>query len=116
MQQLLAVETLAERVAGYGRARESGALPDRDGLTTRAARFRPEATRLLRDLVYRGALPRGEVAALTGLEERTARRLIHSLVTEGFLISSSSRAPLRFRIPAHAAPYFFPDLYTPARA
>jgi Fic family protein len=116
MRHLLAVETLAERVTAYGRARESGALRDRDGRTTRAARFRPEATRLLRDLVYRGALPRGEVSVLTGLEERTARRLIRSLVTEGFLASVSSRTPLQFRIPAHAAPYLFPDLYAPARA
>jgi Fic family protein len=115
MQRLLAVDTLAERVAGYGRARESGALPDRDGRTTRAARFRPEATRLLRELVYRGALPRGEAATLTGLEERTARRLVRALAAEGFLASDSSRAPLRIRIPAHAAPYFLPDLYSPAR-
>jgi Fic family protein len=114
MEGLLAVETLAERVVGYGRARESGALPDPEGRTTRAARFRPEATRLLRDLVFRGALPRGEVPILTGLEERTARRLVRSLVAEGFLGSDSSRAPVRFRIPAHAAPYFFLDLYAPA--
>jgi Fic family protein len=120
MQGLLKVDELAARVEAYGRRRESGELPgsrraEGHRAAGRASRFRPEATRLLRDLVYRGTLPRSEVPVLTGLEERTARRLLRRLLDEGFLRADSSRAPLRLRIPAHAAPYFFPDLYSPKR-
>jgi Fic family protein len=113
MAGLLQVDGFARRVESYGKAREAGVLPDRHGGTDRTARFRPEATRLLRDLVYRGTVPRGEVPALLNLEERTARRVVRRLSEEGFLESESSRAPIRFRIPAHAAPYFFPELYNP---
>jgi Fic family protein len=115
MGGLLGVDALAGRVENYARARESALLPDRRGSTDGDSRLPAGSAHLLRDLMYRGKIGRGEVARLTGLPERTARRVVHDLLEEGFLSSESSRAPLRFRIPAHAGPYFFPDLYNPAR-
>jgi len=116
MAGLLAVDGLADRVRGYARARAAGALPDHRGRSDRAARFPPSAGHLLEHLVYRGVLPRGEVPRLLHLEERTARRVVRRLADEGFVTSASSRAPIAFRVPAHAAPYLFPDLYAPPRA
>jgi len=116
MGGVLAVDALAERVENYARGRESAMWPDRHGSTARDSRLPAGSAHLLRDLMYRGKLGRGEVARLTGLPERTARRLVHHLLDEGFLRSETSRAPLRFRIPAHAGPYFFPGLYNPTRS
>ena len=101
------------RVKSYGKARELGVLPNKDGLTGKPHRFRAESTRLVRDLIYRGSIPRGEVPETLGLEKRTARRVVERLEEDGFISSDSSRAPLRLRIPAHAAPYWFPGLYAP---
>jgi Fic family protein len=113
MRQLLDVDGLAERVESYGRARELGALPNRDGSTAKPHRFRKETTRLVRDLIYRGSIKRGEIPELLGLEERTARRVVEALTKDGFISSASSRAPVDLRIPTHAAPYWFPELYAP---
>ena len=113
MHKLLEVDRLAERVESYGKARELGVLPNKDGLTGKPHRFRGESTRLVRDLIYRGSIPRGEVPEMLGLERRTARRVVERLEEDGFINSDSSRAPLRLRIPAHAAPYWFPGLYAP---
>lgn len=126
MGGLLAVDALLDRVTGYGRAREAGAVPGPADRPTAAARpgpsrrgrppvrFRAEATRLLRALVAQGPIPRGEVPALTGASERTARRVVQELSAEGFVVAASHRAPLSLRFPAHAAPYLFPGLYGPA--
>ena len=125
MGGLLAVDLLLERVAAYGRARQAGAVPGPSDAVEPRARatggrppvpFRAEATRLLRALVAQGPVPRGEVPAITGLPERTARRVAQQLVNEGFLTAASHRAPLELRFPAHAVPYLFPGLYTVAPA
>jgi len=110
MSRLLEVDQLADRVAKYGKAREAGLLGgsvsgiDRDS-------WHEDATRLLRDLVYRGQIPRGEVPELLRLPERTARRVVRLLTDEGFIESGTSRAALALRIPARAAPYLFSGLY-----
>ena len=45
--------------------------------------------------------------------EQQSLRVVERLEEDGFISSDSSRAPLRLRIPAHAAPYWFPGLYAP---
>jgi len=123
MGGLLGVDALLERVSAYGRAREAGAVAGPanrqiPGPQTRRGRppvrFRAEATRLLRALVAQGPIPRGEVPAITGASERTARRVVQDLSAEGFVVFASHRAPLKLRFPAHAVPYLLPDLYGPA--
>jgi Fic family protein len=105
MGGLLEVDHLVERVRAYGRARATGVV------TGVGKSFREEASLLLENLVYRGTIPRGDVPRLLRLEQRTARRVVRVLHEEGFITSATTRAPLRLRIPAHAAPYLFPDLY-----
>jgi len=112
MHSILKVDDLARRVKEYGKARESGLL---QGRAEKSDIFRHEETLLLEHLVYRGSIPRGDVPRLIHKEERTARRILRFLTDEGFIVSDSTRAPLRFAIPAYAAPYFFPDLYNPVR-
>jgi hypothetical protein len=95
---------------------KTGNVEDCQGRTEKSDRFRHEETLLLEQLVLRGSIPRAEVKRLLQKEERTARRIVKFLTEEGFIISDSTRAPLRFNIPAYAAPYFFPELYNPVRS
>lgn len=112
MHGLLQIDDLISRVRGYGEAREAGRLP---GKSVTSDTFRPEETLLLEQLLLRGSIPRADVQRLLQKEERTARRIVSYLTDEGFIVSESSRAPLQFAIPAHAAPFFFPELYNPLR-
>ncbi len=109
MGGLLAVDTLAERVRRYAGARTTGVLP---GVV---ADFREEAGLLLEHLVYRGSIPRGQIPKLLRPEAWTSRRVVRVLADEGFIESASTRAPLRLRFPAHAAPYLFPGLFPPGQ-
>lgn len=105
MGGLLELDHLVDRVQSYGRARVAGVI------TGAGDGFREDSALLLEHLVLRGSIPRGEVRRLLRLEERTARRVVRLLTGEGFVDSATTRAPLRLRIPAHAAPYLFPGLY-----
>lgn len=105
MGGVLELDGLVERVRAYGKARAAGVI------TGVGKGFREESALLLENPVYRGAICRGDVPRLLRLEERTARRVARVLTDEGFISSPTTRAPLRLRIPAHAAPYLFPGLY-----
>ncbi|HJM43917.1 MAG TPA: Fic family protein, partial [Nitrospinota bacterium] len=62
-------------------------------------------------VLYRGELPRGEVASLIGTGERQARRVTAALMESEVLVSASSRAPLRLAFPAKLAPRWMPGLF-----
>jgi hypothetical protein len=47
---------------------------------------------ILEAVLYRGELPRGEMAAIVGTGDRQARRIISALVDKGVLQSESARA------------------------
>lgn len=111
MRKLLEIDSFADRIKNYGVMRQNGLLPDRNGSYNSNSRFRKEMTNLLHMLVYRGSISRGEVPILLGLQERTARRVVHFLTDEGFIVSKSSKAPLCIAIPAHAAQIIFPGLF-----
>ncbi len=113
MSGLLHVDSLLARVMAYGKARQAGALPGASGKAGKTSAFREEMTTLLEHLVLRGKVERSEVRKITGLEIRTARRVVSALTEEGFVTSKTSRAPLYLRIPAHAAPFLFPRLFNP---
>jgi len=49
--------------------------------------------RVLEALLYRGELPRGDVASAAGVVERHARRVVSALMARGVLASDSPRAP-----------------------
>jgi Fic family protein len=66
---------------------------------------------VLTAILYRGELERGEVAMLTGLSDRSARRITSALIDIGVAQSSTSRAPLRLAFPARLATRFLPGLF-----
>jgi len=44
------------------------------------------------------------------MPERSARRLLSQLKSEGLLSETSSKSPLRWEIPEHSEPWYFPNL------
>ena len=58
---------------------------------------------VLEAVLFRGELPRGEVASLLSASERAARRVTSALIDHGVLASESTRAPLRLAFPAKLA-------------
>ena len=75
----------------------------------------PKAGNILEAILYRGEIPRGEVAGLLGITARHARRIVAALVDHGVLGSEGPRAPLRLAFPATLAPRWMPGLF-PERA
>lgn len=77
----------------------------------RLGSFSKAAVVVLEAVLFRGELPRADIAGLIHGSERTASRLISQLNAFGVLKSNSSRAPLRLALPATLAHRWFPGLY-----
>ena len=99
MANLFDLETLGVRLTRY---------------VERSETLRPEAAALLREALTRGRFERGEAPRITGLPERTARRVLNDIVDEGLLASESPKTAVSLRFPAHALDRLFPRLYPEA--
>jgi Fic family protein len=66
---------------------------------------------ILDALLYRGEIPRGEVAGILGVGERQGRRVIAALSEKDVVTSSSSHAPIRLAFPASLASRWMPGLF-----
>ncbi len=77
----------------------------------RASALPPKSGQVLEAVLYRGELPRGDVARLLGVSERSARRITSALIARGALASASSRAPLHLAFPARLALRWMPGLF-----
>ena len=71
----------------------------------------PKSGSILEAVLYRGELPRGDVANIVGTGQRQARRIVSALVDKGVLTSESTRAPLRLAFPAALASRWLPGLF-----
>ncbi len=78
---------------------------------TRVGALPARAAALIEAVLYRGELPRGEIAGLLGLGDRQARRIAAALAARGVLNSDGPRAPLRLAFPAALAPRWLPGLF-----
>ena len=77
----------------------------------RAHALPAKSGRILEAILYRGALPRGEVAGLLDVGERQARRSVAALMERGAVSSESSRAPLKIAFSAKFASRWMPGLF-----
>jgi Fic family protein len=77
----------------------------------RSETLKPEAARLLEEALIRGEFERGEVPRITGLPERTARRVFNDVITAGLLASESPKGPVSLRFPPDTAEWLFPRLF-----
>jgi Fic family protein len=78
---------------------------------TRLGHLLPKAGNVLEAVLYRGELPRGDVAALVATGDRQARRLLSGLIEKDVLTAETSRAPLRLAFPATLAARWMPGLF-----
>lgn len=77
----------------------------------RAGALPPKSDLVLKGVLYRGELERGEVTDLLGMSERAARRVTSALLQAGALRSESTRAPLYLAFPAKFAHRWMPGLF-----
>jgi len=77
----------------------------------RAGRLPHKSGMVLEAILYRGAVPRGEIAGLLGTGDRNARRVTSALLERGVLAAESTRAPLLLNFPATLAARWMPGLF-----
>jgi len=70
-----------------------------------------KAGTILEALLYRGILPRGEVAQITGTSHRQASRIISAMLKKGIVTSEHHRAPLYLTFSAELANRWMPNLF-----
>jgi Fic family protein len=78
---------------------------------TRLSLLPQKAGSVLEAVLYRGELPRADVARLLGLTPRHARRIVSELLKRGVLTSHGSREPLLLAFPAALAARWMPGLF-----
>lgn len=105
MSRMLDLAQLKERIAGLVLLRSRSAAH---------ADYRQEAVLPLLHLLAAGPLSRGEFAQMTGLGERTARKLLSRLLKDGLLLSRTPKGELEIGFPMDALNVLFPNLYPEA--
>lgn len=75
-----------------------------------------DALEALHYVALASAVERARFIAMTGLPDRTARRVLASLLDFGVLSSPTSRAPVTFAVPLRSLRFLFPRLWPEAEA
>jgi len=96
MSSLFDLDTLARRLRAY---------------VARSEVLKPETARLLEEALIRGEFERGEAPRITGLPERTARRVLNDAIATGLLASETPKGQLSLRFPAETLDALFPRLF-----
>lgn len=96
MDSLFELETLIRRLRLYVERHDT---------------LKPESARLLEEAAIRGEFERGDAARITGLSERSARRIVNDLTQIGLLASETPKGRLSLRFPAHTLDFLFPRLF-----
>jgi Fic family protein len=95
MSTLFELETLSTRLRAWAMEQDN---------------LKPAAG-LLKEALVRGEIERGEASRITGLPERSARRVLNAVAGQGLLESSTPKGPVSLRFPVHALDTLFPRLY-----
>jgi len=77
----------------------------------RLGQLPPRSGNVLEAVLYRGELPRGEIASVVVTGDRQARRIVAALLDKGVLTSESPRAALQLTFPAALASRWMPGLF-----
>lgn len=104
ISDLLQLNKMHKRIDSYIQARNDGRVP---GVT---GKVKEVAGLILYNAFVKGELERSLAYELCGMPERSARRLIGQLKDGGLLSEISSKSPLKWEIPEHAEPWYFPNL------
>ncbi|MGH7928411.1 MAG: Fic family protein, partial [Candidatus Binatia bacterium] len=96
MSSLFELDTLSRRLRNYVELN---------------ATLKPEAARLLEEALIRGEFERGEIKRITGLPERSARRVLSDVIATGLVASDTPKGPVSLRFPVGALDVLFPRLF-----
>jgi Fic family protein len=96
MSDLFELDALARRLRSY---------------VERNDKLKPEAARLLEEALIRGEFERGDAPRITGLPERTARRVLKNAEDEGLLASDTPKGAVSLRFPTDTLDVLFPRLF-----
>ena len=96
MADLFELDRLARRLRSY---------------VERSETLKPEAARLLEEALMRGEFERGEASRITGMPERTARRVLSDTIATGLLASDGPKGSVSLRFPVEALDVLFPRLF-----
>ncbi|MBC7698871.1 MAG: Fic family protein [Massilia sp.] len=114
------IDICSDQVAFMTRMLDLGRLQDRITalITIRshegASDYRPQAILPLLHVLAAGPVARGGFIQMTGLAERTGRKVLSQLIADGLLISDGHRAEVRIGFPLNALDVLFPNLYPEA--
>lgn len=78
--------------------------------------IKPDALEALHYAAITGPVERARFIAMLGLQHRTGRRVLSSLIDFGLLVSESSRAPVRFNLPPASLRFLLPGFWPEAGA
>ena len=84
------------------------------GVTEGITEYREEAVLPLQTVAVSGAMSRGDFIRMTGLEERTGRKVVSRFLSDGLLKSDGHRGELRIGFPMSALNILLPNLYPEA--
>ncbi|HEX7236898.1 MAG TPA: Fic family protein [Gammaproteobacteria bacterium] len=99
MERLVQPDKLRARVKLWADEEiATGALPPRAGMVLDA-------------ILYRGALPRGEVHELLNTSPRSARRIVAALLERDVITAATTKSDLRIAFPASLAGRWMPGLF-----
>lgn len=104
ISDLLDLAKLRQRIESYVAARNDGRVA---GINSS---LKSTASLILYTAFQQGEIDRTHALELCAMPERSARRLLSQLKSEGLLSETSSKSPLRWEIPEHAEPWYFPNL------
>lgn len=96
MESLFELDSLGPRLSAY---------------VERNTALKPQAIRLLEEALIRGQFERGEIARITGLPDRSARRVLNDVITAGLLGSGTPKGAVSLRFPMEALDVLFPRLF-----
>jgi Fic family protein len=96
MSGLFDLNQLARRLRSYAENNES---------------LEPGAARLLEEAAVRGEFERGDAATILGKPERSARRVLKSVLDAGLLASDTLKGPVSLRFTIESAETLFPRLF-----
>ena len=107
MTDMLELATLKDRLAALVLVRsQQGKVPE----------YRAEAILPLHHVLAVGPVSRGDFIQMTGLGERTGRKLLARLLQDRLLQSNSPKGELRIGFPLDSLHLLFPNLYPEAAA
>lgn len=104
ISDLLELSKMRQRIESYIAARND------DRVAGICGQLKSTASLILFTAFQQGEIERAQALELCVMPDRSARRLLSQLKSEGLLSETSSKSPLRWEIPEHAEPWYFPNL------